>query len=271
MAQKSVLETALADKASIEADLAAARAALDTLRTEQQAREQTIRDLEAKLARAEAAETSLRKQSGDMNGLLQTLTSAAESATKKIREETDAEIAALRAELAAARREAAAAKSGTAGDDRGDQPSAGDAGGIGPCDRGPRESSKRRGSLLDVRPPARAAVPARRALPHEGQAPRRRTRIRPRHQHRHHQAGDPDEHGLADHPRREPRHGRGPRPAASVDAAIRRSAAYPPPRSRCRSASREKRSPSSMPTRKRRGSRRTRHSRRCSCSTPKCC
>ncbi len=115
MAQKSVLETALADKASIDADLVVARAALDTLRSEQQARQQTIVDLEAKLARAEAAESSLRKQSGDMNGLLQTLTSAAESATKKIREESDAEIVALRADLAAARREAAAAKSGTAG------------------------------------------------------------------------------------------------------------------------------------------------------------
>ena len=115
MAQKSVLETALADKASVESDLVGARAALDTLRSEQQAREQTIGDLEAKLARAEAAESSLRKQSGDMNGLLQTLTSAAESTTKKIREETDAEIAALRAELNAARRAAAAAQSGTGG------------------------------------------------------------------------------------------------------------------------------------------------------------
>jgi hypothetical protein len=115
MAQKSVLETALADKTSIEAELATARATLDTLRAELQTREQTIRDLETKLARAEAAEASLRKQSGDMNGLFQTLTSAAESTTKKIREETDAEIAVLRADLAAARREAAAAKSGIVG------------------------------------------------------------------------------------------------------------------------------------------------------------
>ena len=88
---------------------------IDTLRSEQQAREETIVDLEAKLVRVEAAESSLRKQSGDMNGLLQTLTSAAESATKKIREEADAEIAALRADLTAARRQAAAGKSGTAG------------------------------------------------------------------------------------------------------------------------------------------------------------
>ena len=115
MAQKSVLEAAVSEKTAIEAELAAARASLDTLRTEQQARAQAIQDLEAKLARAESAEMSLRKQSGDMNGLLQTLTAAAESSTKKIREETDAEIAALQAELTAARREAAALKSGAPG------------------------------------------------------------------------------------------------------------------------------------------------------------
>lgn len=116
MAQKSVVELALAEKTSLEADLARTCAALDALRVEQQAREQLVGDLETRLARAEAAEDSLRKQSGNMNGLLQTLTSAAESATRQIREEADAEIASLRADLTAARRQAAAAKAGGAVD-----------------------------------------------------------------------------------------------------------------------------------------------------------
>jgi hypothetical protein len=116
MAQKAVLENALAEKASVEADLATARATIDTLRGDQQTREETMRQLEGRLAQVQAAEASLRKQSGDTNSLLQTLTSAAEAATKKIRDETDAEIAVLRSELEAARREAAAAKSGKPGD-----------------------------------------------------------------------------------------------------------------------------------------------------------
>jgi hypothetical protein len=108
MAQKAVLELEAAKKGVLEADLTAARTSIDTLRAAQQTQEATIRQLESKLAQLQAAENSLRKQSGDTAGLLQTLTAAAESATRKIREEADAEIAAMRSELDAARRRAAA-------------------------------------------------------------------------------------------------------------------------------------------------------------------
>lgn len=113
---EEVLESEMAQKASLEADLAAACASIDALRAEQQAQEETMQQLESKLAQVQAAEASLRKRSGDTNSLLQTFTSAAEAATKKIREEADTEIAAMRAELDAARREVAAAKKGKPGD-----------------------------------------------------------------------------------------------------------------------------------------------------------
>jgi hypothetical protein len=108
MAQKAVIEAALAEKASVEAELSSARSTVEKLRAELQSREEAIRQLEARLTHAEAAESSIRKQSNDTNNLLQTLTAAAESATKKIREEADAEIAGLRAQLEALRREATA-------------------------------------------------------------------------------------------------------------------------------------------------------------------
>ena len=110
MAQKAVLELEAAKKGVLETDLAAARNSIDTLRATQQTHEATIRQLESKLAQVQAAENSLRKQSGDTAGLLQTLTTAAEAATRRIREEADAELAAMREELSAARRQTAIAQ-----------------------------------------------------------------------------------------------------------------------------------------------------------------
>ena len=151
---------------------------LETLRGEQTAREETIRQLQARLADVEAAEASLRKTSGDTNSLLHTLTSAAEAATKKIREESDAEVAALRKRprgrqtrrrRGARRRErrpgAHSPRSGTAGRGR-------------PGRRRAVEGRERRRSLCVGRPSARAGVSACRSLPHEGQASRGRARRR---------------------------------------------------------------------------------------------
>ena len=111
MAKKSAIESQLtAQKSALENEVAIARQNIDQLRSELDAQENTIHELEARVSQAQAAEASLRKKSGDSNNLLQTITAAAESTTKKIREEADAELAAMRAELDAARRELTTAK-----------------------------------------------------------------------------------------------------------------------------------------------------------------
>ncbi len=119
MSEKAGVES---QRASLQAELAAARSSIESIRAQQHAHEEAARELETKLAQAQAAEATIRKQSGDTNSLLQTLTTAADAATKKIREDADKELAAVRVELDAARREAAAAQKGKATDGKAPQP-----------------------------------------------------------------------------------------------------------------------------------------------------